>query len=510
MTAPTLLARQLRQIGKNFIAWQRTRAQSWNMALENPRNRLIVLGGAAIVIVGGVLAALRFAPTLDHFNVESRTVVEELPAPDLGKAANEARLAETPLSRTHFVRPGETMLAVASDLGITDPAAFKAIKTDPVLRPMLFMQPGQFIHAEVYPDGRLENLRLYSEGPHRIDSSVTELSRTPEGAFKSSKTPFAYQRELVYVEGAFQGTWWKTARRYDIPDEVLADIPEVWDTPDSPTTRLKTGSRFSIVWAKRYADKTFIRNSRLLGIAIERDGRLHEAFWYETKPGKGSYYTPTGESASQTFIRIPLDVKDVSSEFAALRRHPITGELRPHNGTDFRAPSGSRIFAAADGRITTRAYNKNGYGNYITIDHGRGRETVYAHMSRFAKGVRAGMRVKKGQLIGYVGMTGLATGPHLHYELKIDGIQINPRTADLPDTENLSAFQLARFKQLTSEAREHFDAVFGRVADEEKPEADEGGAEDEAAEAGEAAAKDAKDAKDTKDGKDAGKTTAKR
>ena len=94
MTAPTLLARQLRQIGKNFIAWQRTRAQSWNMALENPRNRLIVLGGAAIVIVGGVLAALRFAPTLDHFNVESRTVVEELPAPDLGKAANEARLAE--------------------------------------------------------------------------------------------------------------------------------------------------------------------------------------------------------------------------------------------------------------------------------------------------------------------------------------------------------------------------------------------------------------------------------
>ena len=146
------------------------------------------------------------------------------------------------------------------------------------------------------------------------------------------------------------------------------------------------------------------------------------------------------------FLRVPLDIKDVSSEFAPLRRHPVTGVLRPHNGTDLRAPQGSRVLAAADGRVTKVAYEAKGYGNYVQIDHGLGRTTLYAHMRRVQKGVRPGVLVKKGQLIGLVGRTGLATGPHLHYELMIDGVQINPATADLPDTENLSAYQLAQLR----------------------------------------------------------------
>ena len=141
---------------------------------------------------------------------------------------------------------------------------------------------------------------------------------------------------------------------------------------------------------------------------------------------------------------LPLEVQDVSSEYAPLRRHPVTGIVRSHNGTDFRAPSGTRIFAASNGVVTLRRYEARGYGRYIKIDHGLGRTTLYAHMSKVAPGIRVGARVKKGDVIGYVGATGLVTGPHLHYELMFNDVQVNPKTADLPDTENLSNYQLAQ------------------------------------------------------------------
>ena len=186
---------------------------------------------------------------------------------------------------------------------------------------------------------------------------------------------------------------------------------------------------------------------------------VHEAYWFENDSRAGGFYTLAGRASQQTFMRVPLDVKDVSSEFAPLRRHPVTGVVRPHNGTDFRAPSGSRIFAAADGVVTFVGYERKGYGRYVKIDHGLGRTTLYAHMSRITKNLRAGQKVERGDVIGYVGRTGLATGPHLHYELMFDGVQINPRTADLPDTENLTAFQVAQLKTIARPIQARFDLL---------------------------------------------------
>ena len=203
---------------------------------------------------------------------------------------------------------------------------------------------------------------------------------------------------------------------------------------------------FSNAFEREKATALSSHQMLLSALQIVDEAGVHEAFWFSDGPHPGSFYTLDGRSASQTFLRVPLDIKDVSSEFAPLRRHPVTGVLRPHNGTDLRAPQGSRVLAAADGRVTKVAYEAKGYGNYVQIDHGLGRTTLYAHMRRVQKGVRPGVLVKKGQLIGLVGRTGLATGPHLHYELMIDGVQINPATADLPDTENLSAYQLAQLR----------------------------------------------------------------
>ena len=148
---------------------------------------------------------------------------------------------------------------------------------------------------------------------------------------------------------------------------------------------LKQGDRIRLVYAKEFADGNFVRNGDLLAVQIVRGDEVSEAFRFTSGQAAG-FYTLDGRSASQTFMRVPLDVKDVSSEFSPLRRHPVTGVLRAHNGTDLRAPTGSRIFAAADGVIRTIAYEARGYGRYIKIDHGAGRTTVYAHMSRSRAG----------------------------------------------------------------------------------------------------------------------------
>lgn len=268
------------------------------------------------------------------------------------------------------------------------------------------------------------------------------------------------------VSGDAVGNLDATARELHIPESVTDQLRAVWVGADDPVEHLSAGSSLRLVYEKKYADGRFVRNGQLLAAQIVDASGVHEAFWFSDGRGAGSFYTLDGRSASQTFLRVPLDFKDVSSEFAPLRRHPVTGVLRPHNGTDFRAPSGSRILAAADGRVTRVAYEARGYGHYVQIDHGLNRTTLYAHMRRVAKGIRPGVIVKKGDEIGYVGMTGLATGPHLHYELQIDGVQINPATADLPDTENLSAYQLAQLRASAQPLIERFERA---ALDEGRP-----------------------------------------
>ena len=244
-----------------------------------------------------------------------------------------------------------------------------------------------------------------------------------------------------------------------IPADIAEQLKVVWEGADNPVRTLKQGDSLRLVFERKFAGGDFIRNGQLLAVQVVSGEDVHEAYWFENDSRAGGFYTLAGRASQQTFMRVPLDVKDVSSEFAPLRRHPVTGVVRPHNGTDFRAPSGSRIFAAADGVVTFVGYERKGYGRYVKIDHGLGRTTLYAHMSRITKNLRAGQKVERGDVIGYVGRTGLATGPHLHYELMFDGVQINPRTADLPDTENLTAFQVAQLKTIARPIQARFDLL---------------------------------------------------
>jgi len=174
-------------------------------------------------------------------------------------------------------------------------------------------------------------------------------------------------------------------------------------------------------------------------------GKRYTAYRFKNSDGKWSYFSEEGRPLTGSFLRIPVDFTRISSQFSAGRMHPILGTMRAHKGVDYAAPTGTPIHAAGDGVVKFRGW-MNGYGNFVVIQHNATISTAYGHMSRFAN-LRVGQRVSQGNTIGFVGMTGLATGPHLHYEFRVNNVQRDPQTVTLPKPEPLPAAQLAKFKK---------------------------------------------------------------
>lgn len=461
MSAPSFFARQIRSLGRFYLTWQRGEAARRGICLSRKRNRGAVLTLFAGSLCAVTLSALAMMPSFRDKTFETREVLEILPAPDLSERLHSLHNDPNVAASSTFVRNGETLTSLLARLGIRDDEAFDWIRRHPQARPIVNPQPGQFVSSGHLPDGRLSYLRLYMEGPHTEDERTIEVSRYGE-TLSLTVHPFTFQTEETYASAQAGKSFYQTTRALGLSAGVREELEAVWEGETNPVRDLTPGDRIRVIFEKKFADGTFVRDGRLLAVQIVHDGNVYEAFRYRANDSE-SFYTLDGQSSRQTFLRIPLDVQDVSSEYAPLRRHPVTGIVRSHNGTDFRAPKGSRIFAASNGVVTLKSYEARGYGHYIKIDHGQGRTTLYAHMSKVAPGIRPGTHVKKGDIIGYVGATGLVTGPHLHYELMFDGVQVNPKTADLPDTENLSSYQIA---QLRAQA-DLWMANFDKCAEEE-------------------------------------------
>jgi murein DD-endopeptidase MepM/ murein hydrolase activator NlpD len=227
---------------------------------------------------------------------------------------------------------------------------------------------------------------------------------------------------------------------------------------------IRRGDEFSVLYEQKYQDGRYVSDGRVLAAEFTNQGKTHRAVWFESKDGEvQGYFTPDGHGMRKAFLRAPLDFTRISSGFNSHRLHPILGIVRAHKGTDYAAPTGTPIWSAGAGRVQF-AGRKGGYGNVVIIDHGKGISTVYGHMSRFARTLRVGRTVGQGDTIGYVGMTGAATGPHLHYEYRVNGVQRNPATLPLPRTEIPSKY-LAEFRSQAEVALAKLDLASGPATD---------------------------------------------
>jgi murein DD-endopeptidase MepM/ murein hydrolase activator NlpD len=229
-----------------------------------------------------------------------------------------------------------------------------------------------------------------------------------------------------------------------IPDAIATQIAELFSTDIDFHQDLRKGDSFNVVYETKSLNGQMVMTGRVLAAEFVNAGHPYRAVFFDGVNGKGEYYTPDGKPLKKAFLRSPLEFSRISSGFE-MRFHPILKQWRQHKGVDYAAAIGTKVRAIADATVEFVG-QQNGYGNFIVLKHSGNYSTAYGHLSAFAKGLHKGEKVSQGDLIGYVGMTGWATGPHLHYEFRIAGVATNPLTANIPVAFPIAAQQLPKFK----------------------------------------------------------------
>jgi len=262
---------------------------------------------------------------------------------------------------------------------------------------------------------------------------------------------------LFYRSAAIRTSLFAATDAAGIPDAVAMQVARVFATDVDFHTELRKGDRLAVVYEMVYDSGELVAPGRILAAEFVNDGRTYHAVLFTDDEGNDGYYSLDGSNRAKAFLRSPVEFSRVSSGFGG-RFHPIFKNWRAHTGVDFAAPGGTRVIAAADGTVVA-AGSRGGYGNAVELRHGGSITTLYAHLSGFARGMRAGARVRQGEPIGYVGATGFATGPHLHYEFKISGMHQDPMKVALPKAEPVPAKLRDSFTRVADKARETITRV---------------------------------------------------
>lgn len=288
-----------------------------------------------------------------------------------------------------------------------------------------------------------------------------ELTCGDAGQWQCKTVDIERDTRVVYRAGEILDgdSFYLAGMRAGIPAGILAEVYDLLAFEMDFERDVRAGQKFSVLYEENFSNGKKIDNGRVLAVEFEALRGNVKMYRFKKSDGKTGYYDENGNGAIKSLKRTPINNAKVTSSFSNSRKHPVLGYTRAHKGVDFRASTGTPIPAAGAGRVVARSYNR-GHGNYVKIRHNGSYETLYAHMSRFAKGVVVGTTVKQGQTIGYVGSTGLSTGPHLHYEIIKDGKHVNPMTVKLPAINNLDKEDKKKFL----EYRKALDKGMGQLS----------------------------------------------
>lgn len=386
-----------------------------------------------------LLAALALSGAVAAF----ATMVPEIPAPAAEGAVIEPvtlRAAESLLPapaafrREERFQRGDTLAGMLGRLGVSDADARKLMRT-PALR---LLRPGHTVAGEVNAEGEL--LRLsYLSGR----GTLTTVERASEG-FRAMEGAAPLRTEILMRTGTIRSSLFAAADASGMPDSVAVQIADIFAGDVDFHRDLRQGDRFAVLYEQYYLEGRPVHAGRVLAAEFVNQGRRHRALHYALAQG-GGYYAPDGSNLRKAFLRSPLEYSRISSGFG-MRRHPFQRTWRAHSGVDFAAPTGTRVRAAGDG-VVEFAGPKAGYGNMVTVRHRGQYSTVYAHLSRFAPGMQRNARVAQGDVIGFVGQTGWATGPHLHYEFRVAGQSRNPYAIAMPAGEPVPPADLTAYRR---------------------------------------------------------------
>jgi murein DD-endopeptidase MepM/ murein hydrolase activator NlpD len=413
-----------------------------------------LVAAAAAIFLFGVVAAFGTVPDgMEIRNVQHTVVEQLLPTPE---AASGSGNADDYFVREERIRRADTVSSLLMRLGVQDEQAFAFLRQQPETQAIFRqLRPGKVVTARTNAVGELLALTFPLNGPK--DSALIVEKRN--GWFTVSEQAQRFSVQLEMKSGEIRTSLFAETDAIGLPDSIATRMADIFGGDIDFHRDLRKGDRFSVVYEMLYDRGQPMRPGRILAAEFINNGKTFTAFWFEGKGGQG-YYTAEGKNIRKAFLRSPLEFSRITSGFSHSRFHPIHRTWRAHKGVDYGAPMGTRIRATGDG-IVEFAGTQAGYGNLVVLRHQGRYTTHYGHLSGFAPGIRKGVRVNQGDIIGYVGMSGWATGPHLHYEFRINGIHQNPLAISQPSAPPLSAEQLAEFKSSVEPLQLRLDRVRG-------------------------------------------------
>jgi murein DD-endopeptidase MepM/ murein hydrolase activator NlpD len=312
------------------------------------------------------------------------------------------------------------------------------------------IRPGDVIQL-THLDGEIKSLT------RRLNETATLSVTRADAGFNANIVENPLEIEQRKLSGTVESSLYVAVNAAGGTDRLAVSLADVFKYDIDFVNSVQPGDRFVVAHEQLWQDGEFVRDGDIQAAEFVNAGRTYRAVRYVSPDGRADYYTPDGRPVRKAFLRYPVDYGRISSGFSSARRHPVLNRVRAHRGIDFAAPTGTPIKAAGAGRVVSRGWN-GGYGNAVVLAHSNGITTLYGHMSRFAKGVAVGDRVKQGEVIGYVGMTGLASGPHVHYEYRVNGVHKNPARVTIPKSDPIPASLMADFQAKTAPLLAQLDA----------------------------------------------------
>ena len=358
------------------------------------------------------------------------------------------------------IEPGETLFSIFQKHGLSIDDLFAMKQASASVHRLRQVHPGQPYSFTI------DENNCVSTFTYGISENTTLKIERGETGFSAQKCEVPYESRLLTLGGRIDGSLIAALGQEREENMLAIQISDIlaWDIDFN--TDLRTGDTYRIIVEGQYLSGEFKRYGKIFAVEFINDTRTHVAYRFE-QDGRADYYDAEGKSLRKAFLKAPLSFRRVSSSFSHSRRHPILKVNRPHHGIDYVAPTGTPVSATADGRVTFIGY-RGGYGKLIILSHHNGLQTYYGHLSRFASGMRSGKQVQQGDLVGYVGATGIATGPHLHYEMRQNGSPFNPNRFKPIAGKPVLASRMPAFHQVTASINQTFaSAVFHETGDPE-------------------------------------------
>lgn len=339
------------------------------------------------------------------------------------------------------VQNGDNLSILFKRAGLNDRTIYELFSDAKDAKDLRNIRPGQKM-AFLVENGQLQGLNYIIDELNSLN-----FTRGTKG-FTGKEITLKPDVKYAFRQASIDSSLYMAGKRAGMPSNLTMELANIFGWDIDFALDIQKGDSFKVMYEEQFLNGKRIGTGKIMAAEFTNAGKTFKAVRYTDKQGTSNYYTPDGRGMHKAFLRTPIEFAKISSHFSLGRKHPVLHIIRAHKGTDYAAVRGTPIRSTGNGKVAF-AGRKNGFGNTVVIQHGQGIETLYGHMNGFAKGIRSGSRVSQGDVIGYVGSTGLASGPHLHYEFHVNGQVRNPVTVPLPKSIGIEKTELARFNETT-------------------------------------------------------------